>query len=299
METLSFYRGKLWVRAVKNTHFVFAEHKIQLCCWWVALMGLSVIKLRDGRIIKNNVKQHRHLGTCHKVCVVFTGFIPAMKDTALQHRVVHHAATQTFMYKISTVLASPQQLTVCGFSLDSKYMKTKINFDFTVCHVSSGHTLLAVRAPSGTKFDVPIPKAVSPASLDPTVASCICCCCCLYFRWDDFVCAYIFFQTENSPAKYQVHLKSISGPIDVLLLNKLSAGSAPVVLPVPPPEDILRKAKLAMSSSSATESHAKSRQAATEDMQQQQQQHTSPLINPELNRMRSLFCEYFGFCRFC
>ncbi|XP_034427389.1 transcription factor E2F4-like [Hippoglossus hippoglossus] len=123
-----------------------------------------------------------------------------------------------------------------------------------ICNCFSGHTLLAVRAPSGTKFDVPIPKA-----------------------------------TENRPAKYQVHLKSISGPIDVLLLNKLSAGSAPVVLPVPPPEEILRKAKLAMSSSHATESNAKSRQAATEDMQQQL--HTSPRINTALNRMRSPFLQ--------
>ncbi|XP_053279406.1 transcription factor E2F4 [Pleuronectes platessa] len=122
-----------------------------------------------------------------------------------------------------------------------------------ICNCFSGHTLLAVRAPSGTKLDVPIPKAA-----------------------------------KNRPAKYQVHLKSISGPIDVLLLSKRSAGSAPVVLPVPPPEDILRNAKLAMSSSHVTESGANSRQAATEGTKQQQH-HASPLINSEL--MRSPFCE--------
>ncbi|CAB1425750.1 unnamed protein product [Pleuronectes platessa] len=120
-----------------------------------------------------------------------------------------------------------------------------------ICNCFSGHTLLAVRAPSGTKLDVPIPKAA-----------------------------------KNRPAKYQVHLKSISGPIDVLLLSKRSAGSAPVVLPVPPPEDILRNAKLAMSSSHVTESGANSRQAATEGTKQQQH-HASPLINSEL--MRSPF----------
>ncbi|KAM8761889.1 transcription factor E2F4-like isoform 1-T3 [Acanthopagrus schlegelii] len=81
-----------------------------------------------------------------------------------------------------------------------------------ICNCFSGHTLLAVRAPSGTQLDVPIPKAV-----------------------------------QNCPAKYQIHLKSINGPIDVVLLNKLSVSSAPVVLPVPPPEEILRRAKLAMS----------------------------------------------------
>uniref|UniRef100_A0A4W6BTV1 E2F transcription factor CC-MB domain-containing protein n=1 Tax=Lates calcarifer TaxID=8187 RepID=A0A4W6BTV1_LATCA len=59
---------------------------------------------------------------------------------------------------------------------------------------------------------------------------------------------------QSSPAKYQIYLKSISGPIDVLLLNKNSASSVPVVLPVPPPEEMLRNAKLAMSTSGATES---------------------------------------------
>lgn len=33
----------------------------------------------------------------------------------------------------------------------------------------SGHTLLAVQAPPGTQLDVPIPKAVSSASLKATV----------------------------------------------------------------------------------------------------------------------------------
>lgn len=37
---------------------------------------------------------------------------------------------------------------------------------------SPGHTLLAVRAPTGTQLDVPIPKAVSPASLEPAVVYC-------------------------------------------------------------------------------------------------------------------------------
>ncbi|TNN87441.1 Transcription factor E2F4 [Liparis tanakae] len=48
-------------------------------------------------------------------------------------------------------------------------------------------TLLAIQAPCGTQLDVPIPKAV-----------------------------------QNCPAKYQIHLKSVNGPIDIVLLNKLS-----------------------------------------------------------------------------
>ncbi|TDH17126.1 hypothetical protein EPR50_G00005080 [Perca flavescens] len=115
-----------------------------------------------------------------------------------------------------------------------------------ICNCFSGHNLLAVRAPSGTQLDVPIPKAV-----------------------------------QNSPAKYQIHLKSINGPIDVVLLNKLSVSSVPVVLPVPPPEELLRNAKPAMYTSVETESSIapcqasantkpgpKSRRTDTEDMRQ-------------------------------
>ncbi|XP_034536012.1 transcription factor E2F5-like [Notolabrus celidotus] len=88
---------------------------------------------------------------------------------------------------------------------------TYINHD-DVCDCFSGQTLLAVEAPQGTQLDVPIPKAVL-----------------------------------NSPAKYQIHLKSINGPIDVVILNKSSVSCVPLVLPVPPPEDVLQKAKSLMS----------------------------------------------------
>lgn len=177
-----------------------------------------------------------------------------------------------------------------------------LSFDFSGSHVSSGHTLLAVRAPSGTQLDVPIPKAVSPALLEPTALSSFL----LPIRWDDLVCACIFFQVQDSPAKYQIHLKSVRGPIDVLLLNKHSASSVPVVLPVPPPEEILRDAKLAMSTSDATESSTatcqasadtkhctKSRQTAMEDMQPP---HASSFINTEPNRTDAPKCEYFSLC---
>ncbi|XP_030271287.1 transcription factor E2F4-like [Sparus aurata] len=128
-----------------------------------------------------------------------------------------------------------------------------------ICNCFSGHTLLAVRAPSGTQLDVPIPKAV-----------------------------------QNCPAKYQIHLKSINGPIDVVLLNKLSVSSAPVVLPVPPPEDILRRAKLAMSMSDVTESSFTPCQAPANAryspsflrtaMENMQRLESSTVRNPEPNR---------------
>ncbi|XP_010141312.1 PREDICTED: transcription factor E2F4, partial [Buceros rhinoceros silvestris] len=71
-----------------------------------------------------------------------------------------------------------------------------------ICKCFTGDTLLAIRAPSGTRLEVPIPEGL------------------------------------NGQKKYQIHLKSTSGPIDVLLVNKDTWSSPPVVLPVPPPEDL-------------------------------------------------------------
>ncbi|KAJ7398629.1 E2F transcription factor 4 [Pitangus sulphuratus] len=72
------------------------------------------------------------------------------------------------------------------------------------CHVYHGDTLLVIRAQSGTHLEVPIPEGL------------------------------------NGQKKYQIHLKSTSGPIDVLLVNKDTWSSPPVVLPVPPPEDLIQ-----------------------------------------------------------
>ncbi|KFU85314.1 Transcription factor E2F4, partial [Chaetura pelagica] len=73
-----------------------------------------------------------------------------------------------------------------------------------ICKCFTGDTLLAIRAPSGTRLEVPIPEGL------------------------------------NGQKKYQIYLKSTSGPIDVLLVNKDACSSPPVVLPVPPPEDLLQ-----------------------------------------------------------
>uniref|UniRef100_A0A670ZTW4 E2F transcription factor CC-MB domain-containing protein n=1 Tax=Pseudonaja textilis TaxID=8673 RepID=A0A670ZTW4_PSETE len=68
----------------------------------------------------------------------------------------------------------------------------------------AGDTLLAIRAPSGTQLEVPVPEGL------------------------------------NGQRKYQIHLKSSNGSIDVLLVNKDAWSSPPVVLPVPPPEDLIQ-----------------------------------------------------------
>lgn len=74
-----------------------------------------------------------------------------------------------------------------------------------LCGVFKGDTLLAIRAPIGTQLEVPIPETV-----------------------------------VNGQRKYQIRLKSSSGPIEVLLVNKDPSSASPVVLPVPPPDDVLQ-----------------------------------------------------------
>ncbi|XP_024137471.1 transcription factor E2F4 [Oryzias melastigma] len=74
-----------------------------------------------------------------------------------------------------------------------------------LCGVFKGDTLLAIRAPRGTQLEVPMPEAIL-----------------------------------NGQRKYQIRLKSTSGPIEVLLVNKDPSSASPVVLPVPPPDDVLQ-----------------------------------------------------------
>nr|XP_028592428.1 transcription factor E2F5 isoform X1 [Podarcis muralis] len=71
-----------------------------------------------------------------------------------------------------------------------------------ICDCFNGDTLLAIQAPSGTQLEVPVPHV-----------------------------------RQN---KYQINLKSHSGPIHVLLINKESSSSKPVVFPVPPPDDLMQ-----------------------------------------------------------
>ncbi|XP_053741484.1 transcription factor E2F4 [Synchiropus splendidus] len=74
-----------------------------------------------------------------------------------------------------------------------------------LCGAFKGDTLLAIRAPIGTQLEVPIPESIL-----------------------------------NGQRKYQIRLKSSTGPIEVLLVNKDPTSASPVVLPVPPPDDILQ-----------------------------------------------------------
>ncbi|KAB1274055.1 Transcription factor E2F4 [Camelus dromedarius] len=85
-----------------------------------------------------------------------------------------------------------------------------------ICRCFAGDTLLAIRAPSGTSLEVPIPEFHLSSILN------------------------LYLQGLNGQKKYQIHLKSVSGPIEVLLVNKEAWSSPPVAVPVPPPEDLLQ-----------------------------------------------------------
>lgn len=78
----------------------------------------------------------------------------------------------------------------------------------------TGHTLLAVRAPTDTQTVIPIPKAV-----------------------------------QHCPPKYQIHMKSMIGPIEVTLVGKESSSSDLVVFPVPPFEEFTQEDRFSMSAS--------------------------------------------------
>lgn len=101
--------------------------------------------------------------------------------------------------------------------------------------LSSGDTLLAIRAPIGTQLEVPVPEAVSWILWDlgslSLSSSCHRVSCCSFPR---------LVQVLNGQRKYQIRLKSSTGPIEVLLVNKDPSSASPVVLPVPPPDDVLQ-----------------------------------------------------------
>ncbi|XP_076828283.1 transcription factor E2F5 [Brachyhypopomus gauderio] len=71
-----------------------------------------------------------------------------------------------------------------------------------ICDVFSGDTLLAVMAPAGTQLEVPVPE-----------------------------------MGQNGLKRYQVNLRSQSAPIQVMLINRETGSSRPVVFSVPPPDE--------------------------------------------------------------
>ncbi|XP_056277389.1 transcription factor E2F5 isoform X4 [Pseudoliparis swirei] len=72
-----------------------------------------------------------------------------------------------------------------------------------ICSAFRGDTLLAVVAPAGTQLEVPRPET-----------------------------------GQSGQKKYQVNLRSLSAPIQVMLINRDSDSTRPVVFSVPPTDDI-------------------------------------------------------------
>ncbi|CAO2579961.1 Transcription factor E2F5, partial [Lemmus lemmus] len=70
---------------------------------------------------------------------------------------------------------------------------------------------------------------------------------------------------QNGQKKYQINLKSHSGPIHVLLINKESSSSKPVVFPVPPPDDLTQS-----SSQSSTSGTPQKSTMAAQNLPEQQ-----------------------------
>ncbi|XP_060041366.1 transcription factor E2F4 isoform X2 [Erinaceus europaeus] len=103
---------------------------------------------------------------------------------------IEKKSKNSIQWKVSAVLLNPHTLAYVTHE--------------DICRCFAGDTLLAIRAPSGTSLEVPIPEGL------------------------------------NGQKKYQIHLKSMSGPIEVLLVNKEAWSSPPVAVPVPPPEDLLQ-----------------------------------------------------------
>ncbi|XP_063780107.1 transcription factor E2F5 [Pseudophryne corroboree] len=101
-----------------------------------------------------------------------------------------------------------------------------------LCSTFNGDTLLAVQAPSGTQLEVPIPET-----------------------------------GQNGQKKYQISLKSNSGPINVLLINKESSSSKPVAFPVPPPDDIVQTHTPSDPPSSSSKQSAQGQPQQAEDLQ--------------------------------
>ncbi|XP_051546011.1 transcription factor E2F4 isoform X2 [Myxocyprinus asiaticus] len=133
-----------------------------------------------------------------------------------------------------------------------------------LCNCFKGDTLLAIRAPSGTQLEVPVPESVTfrPAAsivLDVQQVpsqnirhkSCP-----NRPREPNCNCEHTLSQ-GNGQKKYQIHLKSSMGPIEVLLVNKDPSSSSPVVLPVPPPDDMLQGLSTPASATSAADTPTK------------------------------------------
>ncbi|KAK2860712.1 hypothetical protein Q7C36_004878 [Tachysurus vachellii] len=130
-----------------------------------------------------------------------------MQKSCLQQSIKHlQEDPNSIRYPFETFFSCMQKQQMCA-SLSSLYSFILHTYNYVthedICDVFSGDTLLAVMAPAGTQLEVPVPEV-----------------------------------SQNGQKRYQVNLRSHSTPIQVLLINRETCGSRPVVFSVPPPDDI-------------------------------------------------------------
>ena len=91
-----------------------------------------------------------------------------------------------------------------------------------LCNSFEGDTLLAIRAPPQTHLEVPTHEDDQVFIIQ-------------YLR----IVSFFKFCSILQKQIFQIHLKSQTVPIHVLLVNKESEGTSPVAVPVPPPKRFL------------------------------------------------------------
>ncbi|KAK3546336.1 hypothetical protein QTP70_025668 [Hemibagrus guttatus] len=157
----------------------------------------------------------RHEKSLGLLAIKFVTLLQETKDGILDLKVAAECLAvrqKRRIYDITNVLEGiglieKKTKNTIQWNLSSIYSFTSHTYNYVthedICDVFSGDTLLAVMAPAGTQLEVPVPEV-----------------------------------SQNGQKRYQVNLRSHSTPIQVLLINRETCGSRPVVFSVPPPDDV-------------------------------------------------------------
>lgn len=133
-----------------------------------------------------------------------------------------------------------------------------------LCKSFPGETLLVIQAPHGTQLEVPLPEHEPGDEMDAHIIT---------SQVEDDV-------IRPRKRRYQIHLKSRSGPINVLLVNKTQETTEPVVMQVPPTADSEMPAS-SSNNSSNNHSTGSSPTKEKEPKKQQEKKQTSSKMKVE------------------
>lgn len=139
----------------------------------------------------------------NKNCVVWKGGGPGSNTKEIQHR-RRKLSREVDLLKIKEETLDKHkfcvQASIRNITEDPDNYRCAYAGHEDLCRCFEGDTLLAVQAPTGTQLEVP------PPNLD----------------------------SQSGGRNYVIHLRSKTGPIYVLYLNRDSAEAAPTAVPVPP-----------------------------------------------------------------